>query len=279
MTRTVTVGVGGAGGWQALAWASEQALRTASRLVLLHACPPRSPLSRQPGAPPMAQVELVDPPLARAVSAARAKLGNRNVSLRILEGDPGTALADASAGAGMLVIGAGGGGSTVRRVIRHAHGPVVVARPGYDDHNAPFASQVIVGVDADAAGRAAVEFAFEFAEQHRLPVTAAHVTDADRSADVSNAGDLTAALDLLRAEVAPWKQKYPLVQVRSTVLHGAVGSGLIWAGAGAHLLVIGNRHRGPLGRSRTGDVPLTVARRARCPVAVVPADRREGEPW
>lgn len=278
-SATVAVGVGGAGGWQALAWAGEQALRTASRLVLLHACPTHSPLARRPGTPPIALVELVDPPLARAVSAARAKLGDRNVSLRILEGDPGTALADAATGARMLVTGAGGGGSTVRRVIRHAHCPVIVARPGNDDHATPFAGQVVVGVAADAAGRAAVEFAFEYAEQHRLPVTAAHVTDADRSADVSRAGDLTDAMDLLRGEVEPWRQKYPQVQVRSTVLHGAVGSCLIWAGAGAHLLVIGNRHRGPLGRSRTGDVPLTVARRARCPVAVVPADRREGEPW
>lgn len=276
MTRAIAVGVGGTGGWHALAWASEQALRTASRLILLHACPPGSPLARQPGTPPMAQVELVDPPLARAVAAARAKLGSRNVSLRILSGDPGTALVDASADASMLVIGTGGGRSTVRRVIRRAHCPVIVARPGHDDHNASFAGQVLVGVDAGPAGRAAVEFAFEYAEQHHLPVTAARVTDADRSADVSR--DLAGAMDLLRAEVEPWRQKYPQVRVRSTVLHGTVGAGLAWAGAGAHLLVIGNRHRGPLGRSHTGDVPLTVARRARGPVAVVPADRREGAP-
>lgn len=279
MTRTVAVGFGGTGGGHALAWASEQALRTASRLVLLHACPPTSPLARQPGTPPMAQVELVDPPLARAVRAARAALGSKNVSLRILEGDPGSAVVEASAGAGMLVIGTGGGGSTVRRLIRRAHCPVIVARPGNDDHNASFAGQVMVGVDADAAGRAAVEFAFAYADQHRLPVTAVRVVDADRSAAVSHPGDLAAALSMLRAEMEPWKQKYPQLRVRSTVLHGAVGSSLIWAGAGTHLLVIGNRHRGPLGRSHTGDVPLTVARRAHCPVAVVPADHHGRELW
>ncbi len=279
MTRTVAVGIGGTGGGRALAWASEQALRTASRLVLLHACPPGSPLVRQPGTPPIAQIELVDPPPARAVCAARTKLGSRSVSLRILEGNPGVALVDGSAGASVPVIGIGGRGSTVRRVIRHAHCPVIVARPRYDDHNASCAGQVMVGVDAGSAGRAAVEFAFAYAEQHRLPVTAARVTDADRSADVSRAGDLATATDLLRTEMEPWKQKYPEVRVRGTVLHGAVGNGLTWAGAGAHLIVIGNRHRGPLGRSRTGDVPLTVARGARCPVAVVPVERREGEQW
>lgn len=271
MTGTVAVGVGGAGGGHALAWAGEQALRTGARLVLLHACPPSSPLARQPGTPPLARIELVDPPLARAISAARGKLGGRNVSLRILDGDPGTALVQAAEGAGMLVVGAGGGGATVRRVIRQASCPVIVARPGHDDPDVSFAGQVVVGVDADAAGRAAVEFAFGYADQHDLPVTAARVTVADRSAAVSRPGGLSNAMDLLRAELEPWRRKYPHLRVRSAVLHGAVGTGLTWAGAGARLLVIGNRHRGPLGRSHTGDLPLTVARRARCPVAVVPA--------
>lgn len=280
MTRTVAVGFGGAGGSQALAWASEEALQTTAPLQLLYACPRGSPLARRPGTPPMARVELVDPPLARAVSAARARLGSRRVSLRILEGDPGTALAHACAGAGLLVIGAGGGGSTVRRVIRQAHCPVIVARAVHDDRDAAFAGQVVVGVDGSSTGRAAVEFAFEYAEQHHLAVCVAHVTSTDwPSADIARAAGLTAAMELFKTEVEPWKQKYPQVRVRRTVLHGDVCSGLVWAGAGAHLLVVGDRHRGPLGRARTGDVPLTVARRAGCPVAVVPVDRREGDLW
>src|SRR3954469_16099735 len=112
MTDTVAVGVGGAGGWPALPWATAQALQSSARLMVLHACPPQSPLARQPGTPAPAQVELADPPLARAVVAARAKLGARRVSLRVLDGDPGSALAQASADAALLVIGAGGGGST-----------------------------------------------------------------------------------------------------------------------------------------------------------------------
>jgi nucleotide-binding universal stress UspA family protein len=267
----LAVGVGGAGGWYALAWAGERALRSASRLVILHASPPQSPLARRPGVPSIGLVELVDPPLARAVSAARAKLGNRNVSLRILDGDPGAALAEATTDAGMLVIGAGGGGSTVRRVIRHARCPVVVARPGLGDHDAPFAGQVVVGVDAGPATDAALGFAFEYADRRRLTVTAVHVTKADPSANVSRSGDLAAAMDLLRSRLEPWKRRYPQVPVRSTVLHGEIGSGLIRAGAGADLLVIGDPHRGAFGRARTGDLPLTVAQRSRGPVAVVPA--------
>jgi nucleotide-binding universal stress UspA family protein len=273
MSRATAVGVGGTGGWQALAWASEQALLTSTRLVILHACPPGSSLARQPGTPQLAFVELIDPPLARAVRTARGKLGARNVSLRILEGDPGTALVEASAADAMLVLGPGSGGSTVRRVIRRASCPVVVACPDPGDHGAPFAGQVVLGVDAGPAGDAAVKFAFEYAEQHRVAVAAARIISADRSAEVSRAGDVIAATDLLRNALAPWRLKYPHVQVLSTVMHGAIDSGLLRAGAGARLLVIGDRRRGPLGRARTGDLPLTVARGARCPVAVVPAGR------
>jgi hypothetical protein len=53
---------------------------------------------------------------------------------------------------------------------------------------------------------------------------------------------------------------------------GSVADGLMRGGVGAYLLVIGNRRRGVIGRTRTGDVPSTVARRAGCPVAVIPLD-------
>jgi hypothetical protein len=53
---------------------------------------------------------------------------------------------------------------------------------------------------------------------------------------------------------------------------------LLRAGAGARLLVVGDKRRGVVGRARTGDVPLTLATEAICPVAVVPIDQREGDP-
>jgi nucleotide-binding universal stress UspA family protein len=261
MTRTVAVGVGGTGGRPALGWAGDEAQQTGARLVLLHACPPASPLARQPGRPSATKVEQVDPPLARAVSTAQTRLGRGRVSFRILEGDPGAALPTAAAHAGLLVIGSGSGGSTVRRVIRHANCPVLVARPVSHELGAAFPGHVVVGVTAGSAGHEAIGFAFGYAEQRRLPLCAVRVQD----------GDLVAAIDLLQSQIEPWKLRYPQVQVLGIVVHGGIADGLTWAGAGARLLVVGNRHRGPLGRARTGDVPLTVARRAACPVAVVPA--------
>jgi nucleotide-binding universal stress UspA family protein len=285
MIRTVAAGVGGADGWQALAWAAEEADRAGARLVIVHACRPGSPLDRLAGEPTSALVELCDPPLARAAGAVRTRLGGQRVALTIRTGDAATALIDASAGVEVLVIGAGTSGRTTRRVLRHAHCPVVVVHPVSQGRDATFAGHVVVGVDGSAAGRAALEFAFAYANEHRLPVAAAHVSahgDDDYFYD-----DTTmsmhfavepAALELLAAEVEPWSLKYPHVSIRRAVLCGAVIDGLVRAGAGAHLLVVGDKRRGMVSRARTGDVPLAVAQRAACPTAIVPLDRLEGEP-
>ncbi|MEU4419247.1 universal stress protein [Actinoplanes sp. NPDC024001] len=134
-----------------------------------------------------------------------------------------------------------------------------------------FAGMVVVGVDASAAGGAAVDFAFAFAQEHRLPLAAVHVlTHRERQPE--------AAVQRLADDVVARQRTYPDVPVVSTVLHGNVAAALIQAGAGAALLVVGDKRRGPLGRVRTGDVVVTVADKAPCPVAVVPADQRSGDP-
>jgi len=285
MARPIAVGVGGAGGWQALAWAAEEADRTGVRLVLLHFCVPGSPLARRTGEPTPAEVELIDPPLARALANVRARLGGQRVALRVRAGDPAECLIEASAGAGLLVIGAGEGGRTMRRVLRHAHCPVVVVRPGAQGRGAPLAGHVVAGVDGSTAGHAALEFAFGYAGHHHLPLAAVHVSPA--TLDDYFYDDVTlsthfaaepAALELLATEVEPWTFKYPAVPIRRAVLCGSAADGLIRSGAGARLLVVGDKRRGVIGRARTGDVPLTVATDAPCPTAVVPLDQSEGAP-
>jgi nucleotide-binding universal stress UspA family protein len=142
-----------------------------------------------------------------------------------------------------------------------------------------------IAVDGSSASRAAMDFAFAYAADHRLPVAAAHASEA--SGDDYFCDDVTlsahcavepAALGLLAAETEPWSLKYPEVPVRRAVLHGAVHEALIRAAVGARLLVVGDKRRGVIGRARTGDVPLTVAAEASCPVAVVPLTQHEGDP-
>ncbi|MFI7602409.1 universal stress protein [Actinoplanes sp. NPDC049681] len=286
MGTSIAAGIGGAGGWQALAWAVEHAELTGARLVLLHICPPGSPLERMTGKPVIAQVEVVDPPLARAVAKARARLGGQRVALRIRSGDPAVQMAEASAGVRLLVIGAGDQGRTVHRTLRHAHCPVVVVRPQMRPASAsPLAGHVVVGLDGSSAARTAMEFAFGYAAERGFPLAAVHVSDVSRDDyfydDVTLSTNFATephALELLAAETEPWTLKDPAVAVRRAVLHGSVAGALIRAGAGARLLVVGDKHRGVVSRVRTGDVPLTVAAQAPCPVAVVPVNQREGEP-
>jgi nucleotide-binding universal stress UspA family protein len=277
MLRRIAVGVGRSGDRAALVWAAEEADRAAARLVIVHVCPPESPLARLSGAPWMPSTGLCEPALAGAVGAARARLGGPRVALQIRTGGPAAALVDASVGVDVLVVGAGRTGRTARRVIRGARCPVVVVRREAPAPGAPFAGHVVVGVDGSAAARAACEFAFDYADEHGVPLAAAHVSahsDDDYFYDESTLSTHfttePAVLELLAAEVEPWSLKYPQVIVRRAVLCGTVVDGLVRAAAGARLLVIGDKRRGAVSRARTGDVPFAVVRRADCPTALVP---------
>ena len=268
MHRSIAVGMGGAGSGQALAWATEEAERTGSRLILLHVCVPGSALDGISGDPTPAQVELFNPGLARALTSTRARLGGRRATLKIRSGEPADRLAAASSGVGLLVIGAGEGGRTVRRILRHTFCPVVVARPAPADSAAPFAGRVVAAVDESVAGHIALEFAFSYAAEHHFPLAAVNVAATDQAA--------SAARDLLSAELEPWVRKFPDVPAEIVARRGSVPDELIRVGGGVRLLVVGDKRRGVIGRARTGDVPAMVASEATCPVAVVPVQRREG---
>lgn len=253
----------------AFAWAAEEAARDGARLLLIRVSASCSPLARFTGNPPPELLERAAPMLARAVAAA-GRPGVESQVIRVVVGEPGPALAAAAVAADLLVIGSGGRGHTVREVVRHARVPVVVARGVPGGRGATFADHVVVGVDPGGSGHAALDFAFAYAGLHSLPVAAAHI-----SSRVRDGLDPEAA-DRLRAEIEPWARKYAGTPVRRTVSRGRIAEELVRAGIGAHLLVIGDHRRGPAGRARTGDVPLSVARTADCPVAVIPIERHEG---
>ena len=283
MTRTIAVGLGGASGAQALTWACTEAEETGARLMMLHACPSRSPLAAFTGEPPANRVELADPVLAHAVAATGTRLSGRRV-LRILVGDPATTLTGAAVRADLPVIGAGHDDDIARRIMRQAPCPVVVARPSLDAPEAPFADHVVVAVDGGPSGRAALEFAFECAEEHHLPIAAAHVSPDGRDDVLSE--DTTrytrtavepSARTLLGAEVEPWRTRYPHVPVRRAIFGGAVADGLVRAAAGARLLVVGDKSRDVRAPMRTRDIPSALAHAAGCPVVTVPVDGRGKE--
>lgn len=290
MRSTIVVGLGGAGGWHALAWAADEALATGGRLVLCHACPPESPLAASGPSAPMGRLELADPQLARAVASTRARLGGDRVALRVLPGRPAAVLVQAAADADLVVVGwpsrSGPHGlrSTAHHVAAHAPCSVVVARP--IDGRGPLAGHVVIGVDDSDAGRAALEFGFAHADLRRRPVAAVRVAaHADQDYWYDEATLSThfttepADLNLLAAEVEPWMRKYPEVPVKRAVFTGQPVAGLTRAASGAALLVVGDHGRGRVARALLGTVSDGALETARGPVAVVHGfERRNGGP-
>lgn len=285
MRSTILVGLGGSGGWQALAWAADEAASSGASLELLHACAPDSPLASRLPSPSLAVVELFEPSLARAVATARARLGGDRVHLRLVTGRPGPLLAAAAERAGLVVVGPparrypGGYGSTTHHVVAHASGPVVVVRPITAGPDAFLLGHVVVGVAEDGDPDLALEFAFERAVHHHSVLAAVHVTDRRREDYWFDMTTLSthfnvepASLELLKRAVEPWMRKYPQVAVKCAVYGGRPLPGLMRAARGARLLVLGDHGHGrlgPAGRVLLGSVAHGALDEATGPVAVV----------
>jgi len=95
-------------------------------------------------------------------------------------------------------------GSVSTQVVAHAHGPVVVFRPGgTTTADAP----VVVGVDGSPESTAAVAFAFDEAAGRHAPLEAIHVYPE------SAAGSEAAAAALLDTVLGPWAAKHPEVTI------------------------------------------------------------------
>jgi nucleotide-binding universal stress UspA family protein len=299
--RSVVVGVcHSPESWPAMSWAVVEAGRNGGRLVVCYACTAGSPLAGPGAGARMALLEVVEPALARAVAAARVQLGGAQRLTVVPRGEPpGEALVGLAHGADLLVVGAPSRqgwmerGSTLHDVVRHASCPVVVVRPStFDAHIGgaadergarPFRGHVVVGVDGSVPARAALEFGFEYASDHRRPLLAVHVTPRAAS-DLWYDDELLetrlsvepAALELLAIEVEPWQHKYPEVTVKRAVYMGRSVDGILRASDGATLLAVGNSRRGRVSRL-LGSVTQGAIDRAQCPVAVVGPGREAAE--
>jgi nucleotide-binding universal stress UspA family protein len=287
VNRVIVVGYGGATGGAAMAWAAEEAAASAARLIICVVCRPTSLLARHAAEPTPAWLELANPALARAVAATRTRLGGHRVTVSVRTGRPGPSLVETARHADLLVIGAGThphlGSGTVGHVARHAACPVLVTGPPATDSGGPFAGHVVVGVDGSAAGRAALAFGFAYADLHQLPLAATHITALRREDywydDVTLSTHFAtepADLELLADQLEPWTHSYPHVPVKRAVLAGSVVGGLLRAGAGARLLVVGLVEHGRITRAVTGDHAQMVLDAATGPVVLVPATELAG---
>ncbi|WP_432157724.1 MULTISPECIES: universal stress protein [unclassified Streptomyces] len=224
---------------------------------------------------------------------------------RQVEGPATGALLTASHGAELLVLGSRGlsgftgflVGSVALGVVARAELPVVLVRAGEEaaDEHLPAADgspgvrtpyrDVVLGLDVGDPCDEVIAFGFETARArgarlrvlHAVPQPAAFGPVAATAglgpgeiALADGPARLAEWQEFVTAVLQPWREKYPEVDVESTLTEGRAASPLIRAASSAGLLVVGRRVTDRPAGPRTGPVTHAVIHHAGCPVAVVP---------
>jgi nucleotide-binding universal stress UspA family protein len=147
-------------------------------------------------------------------------------------------------------------------VLTHARCPVLVSAPGHhrsQEHRAP----VLVGVDGTDYGIPAARLAFEAAALRHAPLRAI-------AAHCAHSAD--AAQEALATVITPLSGEFPTVPVSAEPTYAPdIAAALVDATAGAGLIVVGSRGRGPITSLVLGPVSQALVERARCPVLITHA--------
>jgi nucleotide-binding universal stress UspA family protein len=282
----ILVGVDGSGPSLAAArWAAKEAKARGRPLRLVHTY-----------VGPMVVAPLVTPPyewlpdamrkeaeavVATATAAVRAEVPDLPVTGAVVAGVAGEVLIGQSEHAHLVVLGHRGHGgfaglllgSVTSTVAAHAHAPVVVVRPAPAPPEGG-AGPVVVGVDGSQPAQAALEFGFDEAELHSVPLHAVHAwrpPSLPPLADIRfDAAEIESAEHQRAREwVRPWQERHPRVPVTQALVSGQAADALVDAGRGASLLVVGSRGRGGFAGLLLGSTSQQVIQHAACPVAVV----------
>lgn len=274
----VVVGVDGSEeSLQAAEWAALEAERRVSplRIVTVAAMPAR--MRAQPG-PPHTVADELQEYYAKAVEAAVTRVRQAAPGLDIdtatMSGPAALAIAQASSGAALLVVGARGVGgftalllgSVSRYVATNAPCPVVVVREQTD----AVQHEIAVGVRDPQDYSPALEFAFEEAALHGAELVAVHSWHrflpgfAGSATDTDGTDTLTRSLE---ETLNGWRDKYPAVTVRPDVVRGHPAQVLAEYSTRAELVVIGRHGSGA--SPSIGSVQHAMLNHARGPVAIV----------
>ncbi len=290
----VVVGVDGSeSAMNAVRWAAREAQRRGAPLRLLHVshlAPVRHP--RQISPPPEYHAALLEQGrhwLTEATEAAARVAPALPVSVDLHDGIAVDVLVNESRKAQLMVLGSRGLGgftslligSVAIAVSAHGHCPLVVVRASTSDEPPREDGPIVVGVDGSELSDAALAFAFEAATARDVPLVAVHTWQ-----DVYMAGAWTLLpgtvdWDWLQAHeekqlaerIAPWRQKFPLVEVRSLVVREPPARALLEQAANAQLIVVGSRGRGAFTGLGLGSVSQFLLHHAQCPVAVARTER------
>jgi nucleotide-binding universal stress UspA family protein len=284
---TIIVGVDGSeSSTRALAWAVDQAVAEHRALTLVHAI--------HAVLPAYMDAAILDPKEAgtilraesqKILDAARSKVERSAPDLDVSEileiADPREVLLELSQDAAMVVLGSRGRGklrslllgSVGVALVRHAHCPVVVHRPG---NPGTVRNGIVVGVEASEESQPVLEFAYREASLRNLPLTVLHCYW-DIQAGSTPAGivyeavvDVDAERAVLSEAMAGMSEKYPDVGVSTLMARGLPHEVLAHLGERMNLIVVGAHQARRAAQMVFGSVSVGLVERATCPVAVVP---------
>ncbi len=284
MTAHVVVGTDGSPSAEAaVKWAADDARRRGCALRIVHV---REGWTRD--TPPGFDDSLAEE--SRGVLDAAADLARKRapgITVDTLQetGKAAEVLRREAEDAEQIVIGSRGRGgftglllgSVSLSLTGHVAAPVVVVR-GEEERTH---GEVVVGFDGSPESEAALEYAFQEAARRGARLRALHAWQLPALAVSISVytpliDDTADTERRLAAEtLAPWREKFPQVEVEETVLYGHPILALGEASAAADLVVVGSRGMGALGSAVLGSVSHGVLHHAHCPVAVVRA-RGEG---
>ncbi|WP_394215056.1 universal stress protein [Brachybacterium vulturis] len=218
-------------------------------------------------------------------AAARLTEHPGTVSYQAIEGDSVGALADVSASAQLMVVGARGRGGFLGRVL----GSVSMALPAYAQcpvvvvpaESEPGDGPVVVGADGSQHGRRAALHAAQEARERGTSLVLVTAMQTPGSGEYwfplppGDAAELVeehrAVLqDRLQEEIAWILERVPGIEVTGEVHRGAAAAVLHDAERGAQLVVVGSHGRGRVASALLGSVSRAMLHGARRPVMVVP---------
>ncbi|CNE90234.1 UspA domain-containing protein [Mycobacterium tuberculosis] len=215
--------------------------------------------------------------------ARRAReLGAGGEVSTLLRREPVTeTLVHESGDAELIVVGSHGrsrllAGSTAVQLPARTHRPVIAVRDGGGRHGL-----VVAGVDGSAGADAALGFAIEEAVLRGSDLRVVYgawepgaVPDFELPLFNDESKLVETRTAMLDKAVRPWKQRYPKVGVRVSLLLERPREALLAAAEDADLVVVGDRGTGTLDPLLLGKTSSTVLHHAPCSVAIVPRPRQ-----
>jgi nucleotide-binding universal stress UspA family protein len=227
---------------------------------------------------------------ARAAAEARIAAPNAKVDTDVQIGRPVAQLIITSEHADLLVLGHRGSGgfaglalgSVSQRVATHAGCPVVVVR----GRGAADEGPVAVGVDDSDSADQVLEAAFHAARDRGtslvairsyLPVIPLYFGN-NPPAKVHHPEQDDAERATLNEQLAPWRAKFPDVEVEALVSHDSAAAVLNGVSHSAQLVVVGSRGHGIIAGTVLGSTGLQLLHHAECPVLIVRSHGKRGDP-